>query len=455
MGLITQEVEIKLGNNIKYYESLGYIIPKFKDEHGRLRVLNDTKIIVKTLDLKKGCHILVEVQCKGCDKILKAVFWKDYVKVIEKHGEYYCVHCAQNIFGGEKSMKTRLAKSISFDQWCINHDRQDILDRFDYKLNNYMPSEITFGTSKKGYFKCERGLHPSELKSIGDFTGGHNGVMECRKCHSFEQWCIDNVPDFFEKYWDYDKNIINPLEIGAQSKQYVWLKCQEKDYHGSYLIQCFCFVRGGRCSFCGNHKVHPLDSLGKILEEHNLLNLWSDKNKKSSYEYTPNSHQKVWWKCPDGKHKEYFRSIGDTNTICNFRCPECTQERKESILQEKVRLYLLTFDYTILHEHNCTIVPKNPKTKRPLPFDNEIKELKLIIEVHGIQHYKITSWHKSLAKKNDTTPEYELHMQQVRDRYKRFISYKQGYKYIAIPYTSNNKKEEYKQLINNKINEIT
>jgi len=58
------------------------------------------------------------------------------------------------------------------------------------------------------------------------------------------------------------------------------------------------------------------------------------------------------------------------------------------------------------------------------------------------------------AKHNDTTPEYEFYMQRVRDRYKRFIAYKRGYKYIAIPYWTDNVSEEWKQLINNKIREI-
>lgn len=199
-------------------------------------------------------------------------------------------------------------------------------------------------------------------------------------------------------------------------------------------------------------KVHPLDSLGKLLEDKGLLDVWSDKNNKSPYEYTPMSQQRMWWKCLDGKHKDYQRSICNAN-IYNFTCPQCIREKGESLFQEKVRLYLKELKYTILHEYNCTIVPINPKTNYQLPFDNEIKELKLIIEVMGIQHYKINGFHKMQSKKNNTTPKYEFHMQQVRDRYKKIIAKSQGYNYIAIPYWTDDKDETWKQLINNKIKE--
>jgi hypothetical protein len=135
------------------------------------------------------------------------------------------------------------------------------------------------------------------------------------------------------------------------------------------------------------------------------------------------------------------------------------QEQKEVKypLQEKVILHLESLNYTILHEYNCTIIPKNSKKihcNNRMPFDNEIKELNLIIEVHGEQHYIITGLTKLTSHNNNTTPEYELHMQKVRDRYKRIYAKSKGYNYLEIPYWTDDKEETWKQLINNKINEI-
>jgi hypothetical protein len=100
-----------------------------------------------------------------------------------------------------------------------------------------------------------------------------------------------------------------------------------------------------------------------------------------------------------------------------------------------------------LHEHNCNIIPINPKTNYPLPYDNEIVELKLIIEVHGSQHYyKPTGTH---FNKN-----FDLHKQKLYDRYKRIYAKSRGYYYLEIPFWTNDKKENWKKLINKKINEI-
>lgn len=44
MGLITKEVEVTLGvRNIRYYENLGYKIPKYEDRNHNMRVKRGTK----------------------------------------------------------------------------------------------------------------------------------------------------------------------------------------------------------------------------------------------------------------------------------------------------------------------------------------------------------------------------------------------------------------------------
>jgi hypothetical protein len=132
-------------------------------------------------------------------------------------------------------------------------------------------------------------------------------------------------------------------------------------------------------------------------------------------------------------------------------CPSCIRERTESILQEKVRLYCESLGFTIRHEHQCTLKCRNPKTKATLPYDNEIVELKLIIEVHGIQHYKITNFHH-LAKIKFITTQKALEDIQWKDQYKKDFVLQQGYHYLEIPYWTDDKKETWKQLIDdNKI----
>lgn len=317
--------------------------------------------------------------------------WCDYKKGLKEDEKYYCNKCSKQLFGVEKMRQTKLRKGKSFYYWCKENNRQDILDLWDYELNKSKPYEINCQTSKRFYFKCIKGMHNSELKSVGNFVRGHEKSLDCRQCNSFAQWGIDNLgEDFLEKYWDYEKNTINPWDLDRCSSRKVWIKCQEKDYHSSYEILCSDFSKGIRCNIC-------------------------------------------------------------------------YQERESSLLQEKVYNYINKFGYIVLHESKCTLNPINNvehfmlKRKLKLKYDNEIifdNNIHLIIEVHGVQHYELGGFHKLQSKKNNTTPEYELEYQQLKDKYKKDYALSQGYYYLEIPYFTDDKEETWKRLIDDKINNI-
>ena len=455
MGLVTEEVQVKISTNtIKYYEDLGYEIPKRKNKKGKIAYALGEQITVNVKDLSINSKAEVHVECDGCGEDLN-IKWNVYKRYVKEEGKYYCQKCAMKLYGTKRQQKSVLRNSISFYEWCIKHSRQDILDRFDFELNNCTPHDITWGSEKKLYFKCPKGIHKSEKKNICKFTSDRsvkNSVMDCVACNSFGQFGIDHFgEDFLELYWDWEKNEgIDPMIISrASSSKKVWIKCQNAEYHCSYPITCTNFSRNkARCPLCSTFhgQVHPLDSLGQLLEDKGMLHLFSENNKRSPYKYTQKSDQEVLWKCPDGIHEEFFRSISSSNGL-DFRCASCSRERDESFLQQKIREYLDELGYTVLHENKCNLVPINPKTKFPLPYDNELVELKLIIETMGKQHYyeKTGKWFKE---------NYNLHTIKVYDRYKRILAKRQGYFYLDIPYRADDKNKTWKQLIDDKINEI-
>lgn len=68
----------------------------------------------------------------------------------------------------------------------------------------------------------------------------------------------------------------------------------------------------------------------------------------------------------------------------------------------------------------------NPITKRQLPYDIEISDLKIIIEIQGEQHLKyIEYFHGSIEN---------FHYQQRKDNYKKRFAESKGYKVIYIYY---------------------
>ena len=445
MGLESKTAKVKWNaRNKKYYKSLGYVFTKMGDEFE-----------IKIEDLTKGSNVKVEISCDCCKKPL---IWsyQDYNKQVKEDGKTYCNKCAIKLYGGENSRKVRLKNGKSFYKWCIENNRQDILNRWDYELNDCSPKDVSYSTAILIWFKCDKHPeHKSELKRLNDFTSGYEGSVDCIQCNSIAQYILDNFPNKkLEEVWDYEKNgDLDPWGINKGTDRKIWIICQEKDYHGSYETTPDVFSRNIRCSFCAGKKVvHPLDSLGQYVidnyGEEFLWDIWSDKNDISPFETSIHSNKKVWWNCPDNKHEPFERSCNESERY-EFRCSKCSEERKVSTIEEKVKAYLEELGYKVLTEHNCTIRPINPKTKNPLPFDNEIileNGKHLIIEVHGKQHYKIDGLY--IKTKED------LHQRKLYDRYKRIKCIQAGYEYLEIPHTTFDKKETYKLVIKEKVKEI-
>ena len=401
--LLTKTVIMKWNvSNRDHYINKGYVFTKIKDEFE-----------VKVEDLSKESNVDLDVRCdcEQCENPLLSVKWYNYKRHVSNEGKYYCLPCAAKLYRGESMRVLKLKKGRSFEDWCIENNRYDILDRWDYKLNKYKPNEIGYGSNKKIYFKCPNGKHPSEPKNIKSLTGGISSIS-CNMCNSFAQWGIDKYgEDFLEKYWDYEKNNIleiDPWRISYGSNKKVWIKCQVKDYHESNKINCGSFIRGDKCPYCTNRngKVHKFDSLGILFPE--TLSIWSSKNKKSTYEYAPFSNQKVYWKCSDNKHEDYYRSISNSN-LCNFRCPECQYSKGE----EYISNYLINnywtkvsqdeFDNTIYKISNKYYIPQKEfeglvgTYNGNLSYDFYLPQYNLLIEFQGEQHERyIPGFHNSI-----------------------------------------------------------
>ena len=430
--LLDKYVKIKWQPPIKkWYELKGYVYTKINDEFE-----------VKVEDLQDGSAVRINVRCDNCNEIIN-IMWYKYKKYVKENGTYYCKKCAHKLFAGENLRLTNLKNGKSFEQWCIENNRQDVLDRWDYELNNLKPSEVSFGSggkNKKGYyFKCPQNLHKSELKNITTFTSGQEGSIRCNQCNSFAQWGIDNLgEDFLEKYWDYEKNNeigIDPWEVSFSSAKNIYIICQEKDYHGSYKTSCHQFRQGSKCNYCSNHhgKVHPLDSLGTLYPQ--SLEIWSDKNKKSPFEYAPKSGQKVWWRCSDKIHKDYQRNILNSNNY-KFRCPECQYSKGEEKIFEYLTLNnwvkILQSELNNFNGFNNIDIYIAQMTfdglvgvkKGLLSYDFYIPKYNLLIEYQGEYHDGNT--------RNQSNE--DINRQKEHDRRKKEYAKSNGYNFLEIWY---------------------
>ena len=138
------------------------------------------------------------------------------------------------------------------------------------------------------------------------------------------------------KYWNWEKNNINPYYTYKNSNLSVTMKCTEKDYHDDYPVVIKDFYRGCRCPYCTNRngKVHPKDSFGALYPE--KAKHWDyKKNNKSPYEVAPKTANKYWFKCEECG-KSFKRSLSSLTTYNADMviCKNCHISKGERIIKD-------------------------------------------------------------------------------------------------------------------------
>ena len=186
--LISETVEIQLSSgNIKHYESLGYFIPRIKDDHYRWTVLKGTKIKVKVLDLPRGSSsAIVKVKCDYCGKKIDKTYSK-YCNSHEINDKDSCDDC--KVLKSDESV---------FIKYGLNHNSQ--IDTVRENINNasrtdeklvidiFKEKELTIVETNFHYknfvspieFICNK--HPEEGVQTTTYINLVDGGMGCKKC---------------------------------------------------------------------------------------------------------------------------------------------------------------------------------------------------------------------------------------------------------------------------------
>ena len=214
------------------------------------------------------------------------------------------------------------------EQWCNNNNAKQILNYWDYELNEVLPSEIFYYDKTPRWFKCKNPDHqPFQLRIdvLCNKNRDYTKYIFCKQCNSIGQWFIDNYgKEFLEQKWS-DKNNQSPLMIPrGRNNAKIWLRCTENNNHPDYdLTPNNAIKNAWGCPYCSHKtgKVLSNESLGVYYPQ--VVDIWSNKNKKTPFEYSPKSNQKVWWKCENGIHEDYELSIANQVDYNKFSCTKC------------------------------------------------------------------------------------------------------------------------------------
>ena len=223
----------------------------------------------------------------------------------------------------------------------------------------------------------------------------NNGV-KCKYCcncyeSSFAYYIQQELKEPLNKYWDWERNNLNPYLIYKSARKIVYIKCVKTDYHESYLTAPSIFVKGNRCPYCNSFasgKVHPKDSFGALYPD--KAKYWSENNNKSPYEVTFGSHSKYKFIC-EKCGNEFERSLHtlnrrDTGVVCR----DCNSSQLETKTKNILEKYNIKYNPQVEYNDLIGLGSGN------LSYDFYLPDYNLLIECQGIQHEKFTKgFHKT------------------------------------------------------------
>ena len=299
-GMTKEEVNELISEWITL-EDEKYISPKF-EHNWKCKCGN----IIKN---RRWENIYYNTSTYTCDSCKHNKVEQRYRYEVEKDGDYEYIRSYRK---GETLPDGRMVKSAAYIQ--IRHK---------YCGNIYETASTTFINKKKRCGKC------------------------CQKYENSFAYHIEvELGEPLEKYWDFEKNTVNPYHISKTGKLKVWIKCQNVDYHESYETTRSSFIRGRGCPYCASSKIHPKDSFAQYHIDNTdsdfLDKYWDwDKNNElgiNPWEIAPRSNKyKVWIKCQNEdinelnglKKKDYHGSyeVNCSKFTDKTRCPNCYNQK--------------------------------------------------------------------------------------------------------------------------------
>ena len=206
-------------------------------------------------------------------------------------------------------------------------------DNYQY-IGSYKRDEVTIDGKNKNKkmnyvrVKCPYCGREYDIILHSFITGNKSKCKFC--CNEYEKSFAYHIQvelqESLNKYWDWNKNTLNPYHINKCSDKKIWIKCIEKDYHKDYETTCYKFTIGNRCSYCSSRKTHPKDSFAQwgidnfgndFLEKY-----WSDKNTLNPWKVSQQCNKKAWFKCNKiHYHDDYYTLISDFYS--GKRCGYC------------------------------------------------------------------------------------------------------------------------------------
>lgn len=253
--------------------------------------------------------------------------------------------------------------------------------------NELSARNISKSSDSKYWFDCINCNHSFEARLYSIKNENHcpyctNQKLcdnECQLC--FNKSCASHQ---MSKAWS-DKNEIIPRMMFLQSNKKCIFNCLKCNHEYETTIHHY-YNRDGSCPYCANKYLCQDDNCKscfiKSFASHPLVSCWSSKNNISPRSIFKGSESKGIFNC-NVCNSEFESKM--YNVLTGYWCPYCKNKSEAKLLQ-------------FLNKYNCKTQVRFDwcrfsKTNNIMPFDFELMNDKILIELDGEQHFsQVSNW---------------------------------------------------------------
>lgn len=261
----------------------------------------------------------------------------------------------------------------------------EIADLWDYELNTISPCDVTRGSHKVVWWKCDKGKNHSFQSAVYRLTEGRG----CNICASkvINQYnSLESKYPEIAKYFDSEKNGITPDKISCgSSTKYFWFDDLGHSYKKSPKFR----VKGQACPYCASNNTQLLSGFN------DLATLFPDvakdwdykKNKTTPDKVLSKTRKRAWWLCSKGH--SWSCSIGN-RTGSHSGCPYCASNGTSKPEKE-----MIAFIKSVIPDENINVRDRQLLLSIHREIDVYIPSLQVAVEFNGLY------WHSKQAGKDD------------------------------------------------------
>lgn len=184
--------------------------------------------------------------------------------------------------------------------------------------NDFSPKDVTAGSDKKTWWKCENG-HEWQATISSRTSGNKSGCCYCSNRSACADNCMATTHPHLVAEWS-PKNKLTAYEVLSGSpKKATWECSKGHEWQASPNSRT---SKSRNCPYCSNQRVCA-DNCMATTHPH-LVPEWSPKNKLTVYEVLAGSAKPATWECEKGHE---WQASPNRRTNMKTGCPYCSNHR--------------------------------------------------------------------------------------------------------------------------------